>query len=65
MSRYGRPYPADRDGLPVDALTLGLPASDLEGLEVYRGNLEVPAEFMRSPRAADCGVILAWTRRTF
>jgi len=35
-------------------------ASDVEGLEIYRGGSEVPAEFNR--RSAMCGVIVIWTR---
>lgn len=32
---------------------------DIAGIEVYRGNSEVPAEFKHSDR---CGVIVVWTR---
>lgn len=35
-------------------------AGDVEGLEIYRGGAEVPAEFNR--RSAMCGVIVIWTR---
>lgn len=52
------------DGLPVDGQTIrSIPASDLEGLEVYRGLSQVPAAYLRSGAATTCGVILAWTRR--
>lgn len=52
------------DGLPVGPLgVLAIPASDLEGLEIYRGVSEVPAAFQRRRNAVECGVILAWTRR--
>lgn len=40
-----------------------LPASTLEGLELYRGPAEVPAQYSWAPGAMDCGVILAWTSR--
>lgn len=36
-------------------------ADDVEGVEIYRGAAQVPAEFNR--RAARCGVIVIWTRR--
>lgn len=50
------------DGMPVDAFTLqSLPASNLAGIEMYRGMLEVPAQYGWAP-GSDCGVILAWTR---
>lgn len=52
------------DGLPVDALgVLAIPASDLEGIEVYRGVSEVPAAFQRTGNSVGCGVLLAWIRR--
>ena len=50
------------DGMLVDAFTLqSMPASTLAGIEMYRGILEVPAQYGWAP-GADCGVILAWTR---
>lgn len=52
------------DGNRVDALAvLSIPATDLEGLEVYRGVSQVPTQFQRSKNSVECGVILAWTRR--
>lgn len=52
------------DGLPVDALAvLAIPASDLEGIEIYRGVSEVPAFFHRTQNSMECGVLLAWIRR--
>lgn len=51
------------DGLPVDGQVIrAIPASDLEGLELYRGPSQVPAAYMGRPGATSCGVILAWTR---
>lgn len=38
-----------------------VPPGDVEGVEVYRGGAQVPAEFNR--RTASCGVIVIWTRR--
>lgn len=50
------------DGMLVDAFTLqSMSASTLAGIEMYRGILEVPAQYGWAP-GADCGVILAWTR---
>lgn len=50
------------DGLPADAGILSIPVSDLEGIEVYRGN---QIFFLLPPGGgrAGCGAILAWTRR--
>lgn len=42
---------------PIDEITL----RDIEGIEVYRGAAEVPAEFAGSN--AGCGVIALWSRR--
>lgn len=39
----------------------GISPLDLEGIEVYRGRSEIPAEFADTD--ADCGVIAIWTRR--
>jgi hypothetical protein len=52
------------DGFLVDDEAFGaLPVSSLEGLELFRGPSELPAEYSWAPRAMDCGVILAWTSR--
>ncbi len=52
------------NGHPVDGQTIrSIPAADLMGLELYRGLGEIPAQFMGTPGATSCGVVLAWTRR--
>mgnify|MGYP002780515169 CR=1 FL=1 len=49
------------DGIPAAGYNIDdMPATDVEGLEVYRGASEIPAEFNR--RTAMCGVIVIWTR---
>ena len=40
---------------------VGIPTLDIEGIEVYRGRSELPAEF--ADPDADCGVVAIWTRR--
>jgi len=48
------------DGARAPHLDLDdLPPSDVAGLEVYRGNSEVPIEFKAFDR---CGAIIVWTR---
>jgi outer membrane receptor protein involved in Fe transport len=44
-------------GDPGDALSM-INAADVEGIEVYRGPSELPAEFMSD----DCAAIVIWTR---
>lgn len=46
-------------GAPIDFLSQFRPR-DIEGLEVYRGPAETPAEFSRG--GASCGVIVIWSR---
>ena len=49
------------DGLPSSAyIAGGIPPLDIEGIELYRGAAETPAEFGGSN--AGCGVIAIWTR---
>lgn len=50
------------DGLRVPAAALDdvMSVADLEGIEIYRGTTESPAEYWDTD---GCGVILAWTRR--
>lgn len=48
------------DGLPRGTQLPLLPAADIEGIEVYRGPSEVPAQY--SGANAACGVVLVWTR---
>jgi hypothetical protein len=49
------------DGLPWDrALVEGLQVETVEGVEVYRSRLEVPAEYQRR---VQCGAVIVWTRR--
>ncbi len=47
-------------GAPID-LSRDINISSLDAVEVYASASEVPVEY--SGRAADCGVILLWTRR--
>jgi hypothetical protein len=51
------------DGVPIRLLGMSIDAlvqpMNLEGLEVYRGPSEMPAEFARGT----CGAIVLWTRR--
>lgn len=39
----------------------GIPTSDIEGIEVYRGRSELPAEF--ADIDTNCGAIVIWSRR--
>ena len=51
----GHPYPRGNiDDFPPD---------DVEGVEIYRGGSELPAEFRTDN--ADCGLIAIWTRNPF
>lgn len=51
------------DGLPIDeAAVRSIPATDLAGIEVYRGATQVPFAYLRRGAATNCGVILLWTR---
>lgn len=47
-------------GAPVD-LSRDINTSSLDAVEVYASAAEVPAEY--AGQAADCGIILLWTRR--
>ncbi|HET9984559.1 MAG TPA: carboxypeptidase regulatory-like domain-containing protein [Longimicrobiales bacterium] len=44
--------------IPLDDV---LDATDIEGLEIYRGSSELPMQY--NVGTADCGAILVWTRR--
>lgn len=49
------------DGVPAYAFNIDdMRPGDVEGIEIYRGASEVPAEFNRFE--ARCGVIVIWTR---
>jgi hypothetical protein len=39
-----------------------LSATDIEGIEAYRGLAEMPGIYS-SPEAQNCGVVAVWTRR--
>ena len=49
------------DGLPVENETLDslIHPEDVEGVEIYRGSVQIPAEYMNR---ASCGLVLVWTR---
>ncbi|MDP3773203.1 MAG: carboxypeptidase regulatory-like domain-containing protein [Gemmatimonadales bacterium] len=49
------------DGFPSSAFTVeNISPLDIQGIEIYRGASETPAEFLGSTSA--CGVIVVWTR---
>lgn len=49
------------DGIPTVGFNLDdVPVRDVEGIEIYRGASEIPAEF--NSRRSGCGVIVIWTR---
>lgn len=48
------------EDLVLDAL---VPPHLLEGIEVYRGEFNVPQELWDSLRTAPCGAVVLWTRR--
>ena len=50
------------DGQLARSFATTTPINDVQGIEIYRGNGEVPAEFTGS--GAGCGVVVIWTRAT-
>ncbi len=48
------------DGVEVRSFAESTPIADVQGIEVYRGSGEIPAEFTGS--TAGCGVVVIWTR---
>ena len=50
------------DGRPNNSFGPTIPVSDLEGVEVYTGPSEAPAEFLSGNAA--CGIIVLWTKST-
>jgi hypothetical protein len=62
MARAGpRCFPAYwLDGQEARSFAVNTPIADVQGIEVYRGAGEVPAEFTGS--TAGCGVVVIWTR---
>jgi len=62
MARAGpRCFPAFWvDGHEARSFAVSTPIADVQGIEVYRGSGEIPAEFTGS--TAGCGVIVIWTR---
>lgn len=48
------------DGVEVRSFAESTPIADVQGVEIYRGSGEIPAEFTGS--TAGCGVIVIWTR---
>lgn len=54
----GLPFPMGEDGL---AIVNSTPTAEVEGIEVYRGLSEMPAEF--AGHAPECGAVIIWTRR--
>lgn len=48
------------DGQLARSFAVSTPINDVQGIEVYRGTGEIPAEFTGS--TAGCGVVVIWTR---
>jgi hypothetical protein len=50
------------DGRPNNSFGPTIPVGDLEGVEVYTGPSEAPAEFLSGNAA--CGIVVLWTKST-
>lgn len=51
------------DRVATDAGVLaGMVPNDLEAIEIYLGLSTLPAEYLRAPFRAECGMIVVWTR---
>lgn len=50
------------DGQLARSFATTTPINDVQGIEIYRGAGEIPAEFTGS--GAGCGVVVIWTRST-
>lgn len=51
------------DGQRAPGMELGeVPASDVEGIELYNGPSTTPMQFSHGPAGVACGVVVVWTR---
>lgn len=52
------------DGQQVPGLDLAaVPATDVEGVELYQSSSMTPSEFHRGNRQVECGTIVIWTKK--
>ena len=51
------------DGQRAPGMELGeIPATDVEGIELYNGPSTTPMQFSHGPAGSACGVVVVWTR---
>ena len=51
------------DGQRAPGMELGeIPATDVEGVELYNGPSTTPMQFSHGPAGSACGVVVVWTR---